>query len=965
MRVDEDLLTRIGGSRDVLVEAVLNEMRQRGAADIQELGLAQLTAWLVQVKVALKDNNEIPDPPFLPVLAVYVLAVNHGEGGYSAHHYYGRLHSILREPSHRIGSLEPSLRLWHALAMWSSELLGGRSGVFSCSIVGGQEYVGIPRRQVLLASRELPALKEALLANGILPGSSFSDQRLLLAAKKAPGLLSRTKRLLECWPDATAQELVSEIREEVEGWEHIEVERIRTAYGSALPLRLALEYSRGSIRSLVLEVDVVEGITDADRVVVPDGVADTSLPPGRLLPVSANVARLYDAVGTTPWSHGGNILAPIKLRVEDTGFVLLRPAKGYVVFGKGRPGLLEERGSADLAAGNSYLLVAPRPLSAGETPSFVSRWSGDWKHSAVRAGMQERVFITEGLDVRATNPRIEVRGGIPSSPGSSAYLPFALPTIEVPASATPGRKPPEVDVQYFDERGQSMGAKALAEPFDDTLGLLDDGNARLYQIPSPPHQAGSCVIGLRTAEPLVPERRIFVDSHPDVPEGAELPLRDVFGEKTDNIEHSAFRGLEVLSTVSGEMPETPIGRPCAWVSPPTTDRAGLNVMHLLRSRGEIRWNIARQWMPLCSPGNEGSTPIDPNRLAFEVSMLHALGVLELREGSDVGWDALVALPPSVIVLKQRANLGFDRRGFKSGLVALLVGCWLESEIESLRRAGRRYSVDMRELSQHRRLQLSPHSRFLVAEGEHEISRIERSLAEVRAARSRARRGAALPLGQVNSPSEPLALRLARAVAPIRELARSSKWIPGGLSDVWLTRYFDPRSLSVTPNAPADDARFVLAECRHRERAGWRFFLLDRAEGRRLQVTDRQLARWFVRVEALPSAPLPVSGDELVLPWELRLPRVLERSIVLCSGQAPSLKRYSSMRSPLHSSHTSRLFGIPPPPSTVVGWFRSHSSCSGNFICYHNAYGSPAWPTKTPLPAIGAMAYPLSGVGLEE
>jgi hypothetical protein len=86
--------------------------------------------------------------------------------------------------------------------------------------------------------------------------------------------------------------------------------------------------------------------------------------------------------------------------------------------------------------------------------------------------------------------------------------------------------------------------------------------------------------------------------------------------------------------------------------------------------------------------------------------------------------------------------------------------------------------------------------------------------------------------------------------------------------------------------PEDPDRFVLAECAHQERPGWRFFVLDREEDRRLQIADRQLARWFVRTSALPSCPVPESGGELVLPWELRLPRIVERILLLGSGRAP-------------------------------------------------------------------------------
>src|SRR5262245_18639013 len=49
LRVEEELLAELGGSKDNLVSAVLHEIRARALGDAQELGLAQFDEWNIQV----------------------------------------------------------------------------------------------------------------------------------------------------------------------------------------------------------------------------------------------------------------------------------------------------------------------------------------------------------------------------------------------------------------------------------------------------------------------------------------------------------------------------------------------------------------------------------------------------------------------------------------------------------------------------------------------------------------------------------------------------------------------------------------------------------------------------------------------------------------------------------------------------------------------------------------------------
>jgi hypothetical protein len=420
-------------------------------------------------------------------------------------------------------------------------------------------------------------------------------------------------------------------------------------------------------------------------------------------------------------------------------------------------------------------------------------------------------------------------------------------------------------------------------------------------------------------------RTLFFDWHPDPPVVADIPTRDRLGRLAQA--EAALRGFDVLAESEQAERALPLEKkPIGSISgAPRTDHGGLRLMHLLRSTSPLRWVRGKRLLPRCL-----ESPADDLDLASVVSVLHSLGVLEIVEGTEVGWSRLVALPPAAVLLPTLANLWSPGKGLQQGHQALLVGCWLESELQDLEREARRHGVELVESASDGSCSLIPRRRLLIAEGDRAVDRISRVVTL-----------------QARVPG---ACSMLEVLAPLAQLPEADGWAPGGLSPAWRRLYFDPCTLGLIDSPPNEEDRFVFVQCALPERPGWRFFLLDRERECRLHVADRQLGRWFVRSRSC-SSPVPVSHDTLFLPVELRLPLVLERALVMSSGRVPVLSRYAPSRSPFRRSAVARRFSIPAPANSGSRSGGPGKGPTGTFIAYPGVYGTPAWPRDTSVPMI--------------
>jgi hypothetical protein len=950
LSIETEELEAFGGDVDELIRAIVTEAQSRGCRDIQRLAVQLEREWARQLK---NGADEVLMPPFIPILVIYVLAVNHGGDEKPAHSYYARLHELLGSPAERIQSLDPSQRIWKALERWSTRDMAGQLGVFDAGIVGQQEYVGIPRRQALIAPREVTALRRAFVRVGLEPGSVPTDRRLLAAVTQAEGLLARTNRLLRDWPGTEpSRELLAECRRHFERWDRIDPADLPPDETIRLPVRLALQTSRTGISSGQFEVEVVDAITDFEYELDPKSTKAHALPRLWVRPGDGGTRSvIVDEHGDPEWVTPDRWFESIELKVPDNAVTLFRPPRPALMFSRSAiAGRVDEVYSADLRSGDVYLLVVPEGRIPDSTPEYVDAFeAAEW---TVRGGIAHRPFraATSSADDTTTQPALRLVRGIPSDPerGRDAYVHFALPEIQV-TGAFDTNGPPEVVLRTIDERGQEFGPLRLltltpeAQDSDSLLTTPSVYASYTGTLPELPADCAICEIDLKVATEVVSLSRFFVDRVP-ISDAAVDPVgRDALGLIADADDDVVIRGL-----TQAEMTPDVAYRPVAHgvtslESAPEDDMAGLRTMQLLRIRGQLSWQNARRWLPGCMPTGTA----DNAHLMHAIFALHSLGIIELEERSEGGLDRILANPPMLVLLPRRANLGIRQHGgrFISD-EAVLAGCWLPEELADLERVSKTYGVERWTSARPMGAALAPHRRALTSDsGLDPLKEVARELD--------------VPF----DPLAPLACRLASVLASIDTLRNRGGWITGRPSDVWSCRYFDPRNIGVSRTPLTTDDRFVLWECKHPNYPVWQHFVIDQELNRHLAVADRQLARWFVRVQALPNTPIPVSGDTLFVPLELRLPRILERVLVLSSGYAPILKRFTGVRSPFAKRTESERFQIPAPPDHVVDWLAFRQSCTGNFCCYRGSYRTAAWPLGEPIPMLGLSPRQTQGLGL--
>ncbi|PAP74811.1 hypothetical protein B1759_16680 [Rubrivirga sp. SAORIC476] len=190
-------------------------------------------------------------PPYIPDLALSVLAAGHGgESEFSTASYYPRLFDLLGERPVPGGypHFDQLRDVWLDLERWANIDERGRLGTFRVLTTSSNRvHVGIPIAQTLLAEREREALKRAFAAVGLQPSFPPVESVLGAIALKHVGtdLRPRTRRLLH--PDTPDEELrialLEAISDELEDWDGVAVARddgdaLRRSRSGALALSL-------------------------------------------------------------------------------------------------------------------------------------------------------------------------------------------------------------------------------------------------------------------------------------------------------------------------------------------------------------------------------------------------------------------------------------------------------------------------------------------------------------------------------------------------------------------------------------------------------------------------------------------------------------------------------------------------------------------------------------------------------
>ena len=168
-----------------------------------------------------KNESKFKYPPYVAYLALFVLAVNHGESGdFSENDYYGRLNNLVGE-NLSTSHFKSIPDLWEDLEKWSLHTQRGDLGEFHLGITGRKFYIGILQYQVALTKEErIKSLPRIFSKMGWDSNSNPTAEEILQATKEYKSIFSnRTKRRIEAKEEAFLADLVNRVLEELEDYD--------------------------------------------------------------------------------------------------------------------------------------------------------------------------------------------------------------------------------------------------------------------------------------------------------------------------------------------------------------------------------------------------------------------------------------------------------------------------------------------------------------------------------------------------------------------------------------------------------------------------------------------------------------------------------------------------------------------------------------------------------------------------
>lgn len=180
--VDADVLAELAGMDDSsaaearLATVVRPKLLPESSGDVFSRVVDDSWSW--------KLKHPEGDPPFLPVLAVAVLAAARmaRTQDWAAHNYYGPLREILRlqggtgMPAGYDGAMQS---LWGHLAWWLNDYKAGNLGLSSVPAHPNPAYIGYALSQALFRSSDRQRLTHFFLALDLAPQASIEAAELL------------------------------------------------------------------------------------------------------------------------------------------------------------------------------------------------------------------------------------------------------------------------------------------------------------------------------------------------------------------------------------------------------------------------------------------------------------------------------------------------------------------------------------------------------------------------------------------------------------------------------------------------------------------------------------------------------------------------------------------------------------------------------------------------------------------
>jgi hypothetical protein len=957
-----------GHSLNSLIAAVHDEVEAHKCSSILELLEKKADRYRLRLERWRNfDGDRIGPPDVLPSLMLLILAVHHGGDQFGPNDYYGRLRDLL---SYSVDvdidsiPMRNANKAWRVLEVWSCQVELGRSGLFEVRVLGSKQYIGIPLRQTLLSPSDEEALRRQFEETGLEPGHQLSSTGAMRIARTA-GLRARARTLLADYPTTSAsRELIDEILDLFAEWQPSETRTAGMAK-TRIPIRLRFSARDTSLQDVITTVRIPKGLHPETGVMDLSGIDSAA-------PLRFEEGEYHEGAGEILAKDGSSLADHLDWFAESHATWNVEGSRKVECFRRCAKVLWFERPGPtqwvecfvdELEPNKRYLEVRIGDLDLPERPGAGSGefLQQSWVPIPDYPGLHVRIFVLQP-DVSVDLVRVAplLRGGIRTNSNGVEYLDFALPTLFWPNLSS---EVSEVVVDFLDNRGSLVSSskvelKIAREEFE-AFGHSGVDSCAGFAFDLQPIYDG---LSTNKSVPVLAEAylandrnrtkaRVFIQITADCSSLNPPPKRNRHGFPDPDGQLVGRVGL-LCNKVVIDIGNQPPGRPFSHeASPPPTNSAHLRLCRLLRSRGEIPWSMGRSLMQQC--GRDGTFD-DRRNLTNQVLALHQLGVLELIESGDGGFDRIQTLAPRISITSTRINLGMRQHGgFYLGRRFSITGAWLARELQALYKKSKRVGGLI--------------CQFGTAEAEQTLLPGIRDIVTITDAAIDNLQLIAKEIGAQFECQVPDALSSLACMDDLDQIISGLEWHAGVPGAGYDTSEFDPiglcrrRVLSTLP-------KLGLLECKRHDSGLWVYFIVDRSRNCFAKIHDRQLGRWIVRSLSCPDAPVPVDQADLVVPLELRLPRHIGRVFALESGRSPETVWYrqerGSYRSPFCTPELSSRFRIPRPPHGRIRPYESADRCSGVYLRYPMIYGTAIWKIGECLPVIGAKAERIATIGLD-
>ena len=167
-----------------------------------------------------RSKKDLDYPPYIAYLALFVLAVNHGESDdFSENDYYGRLGDLVNKKL-TTNHFKKTADLWDDLENWSIKDKRSALGEFHNDTFGKHFYVGMPLFQVVLKTEDRQNLPDIFSKTGWDSDSCPTEAEILKALTDNKKLLSnKTRKRIDTGAAAFLSVLTDRVLEELRDYD--------------------------------------------------------------------------------------------------------------------------------------------------------------------------------------------------------------------------------------------------------------------------------------------------------------------------------------------------------------------------------------------------------------------------------------------------------------------------------------------------------------------------------------------------------------------------------------------------------------------------------------------------------------------------------------------------------------------------------------------------------------------------